>query len=77
MSNPLYQMLGGNMPQMGGPMGNAMQMIQQFNQFRQNFRGDPKAEVMRLLQSGQMSQQQLNQLQSMAQQFQRMTGNMK
>ena len=45
-------------------------MMQQFQQFRNNFQGDPKQEVEKLLQSGKMSQQQLNQLQAMAQQFQ-------
>lgn len=50
---------------------NPMQMLQQFNQFRQNFQGDPKVEVEKLLQSGQLNQQQLNQLQQMAQVFQR------
>lgn len=34
-----------------------------------NFQGNPKAEVDKLLQSGAMSQQELNQLQSMAKQF--------
>lgn len=53
-------------------MNNPMQMIQQFNQFRSNFTGDPKAEVMKLLQSGRINQTQLNQLQSMATQFQNM-----
>ena len=69
MPNPLFSMLGGNMPSMSGPMGNFAQMMQQFQQFRANFQGDPKAEVEKLLQSGKMSQQQLNQLQGMAQQF--------
>ena len=41
MSNPLFNALGGEMPQGNGPM----QMIQQFMQFKQNFKGDPKAEV--------------------------------
>lgn len=68
MANPLYNALnGGKMP---GPMGQFQQMMQQFQQFRQSFQGDPKAEVQKLLQSGKMSQQQLNQLQAMAQQFQ-------
>lgn len=48
---------------------NPMQMIQQFAQFKNSFSGDPKQEVQKLLQSGQMNQSQLNQLQSMAQQF--------
>lgn len=68
MANPLYNALGGG--KMPGPMGQFGQMLQQFQQFRQSFQGDPKAEVQKLLQSGKMSQQQLNQLQMMAQQFQ-------
>lgn len=73
MSNPLFNVLGGGMPQGNGPM----QMIQQFMQFRQNFKGDPKAEVQKMLQSGRISQQQLNQVQQMAGQFQNMLKNMK
>ena len=57
---------------------NPMQMIQQFNQFKKTFQGDPKAEVQKLLTSGKLSQQQLNQLQTMAQQFQGLlNGNIK
>lgn len=48
-----------------------MQMIAQFNQFKQNFRGDPKKEVERLMQSGQMSQQQFNELQRQATELQK------
>lgn len=51
---------------------NPMQMIQQFNQFKNSFSGDPKAEVEKLVASGRISQQQLNQLQNMATQFQKM-----
>lgn len=65
MSNPFMAALGGGQ----GPMCNFAQMVQQFNQFKANFKGDPKAEVEKLLQSGAMSQQELNQLQSMAKQF--------
>lgn len=73
MSNPLLNALGGGVPQGNGPM----QMIQQFMQFKQNFRGDPKAEVEKMLQSGKISQQQLNQVQQMAGQFQHMLKGMK
>lgn len=73
MSNPLFNALGGGMPQGNRPM----QMIQQFVQFRQNFKGDPKAEVEKMLQSGKISQQQLNQVQQMAGQFQHMLKGMK
>lgn len=68
MPNPLYQALAGG--QMPGRLGQFQQMLQQFNQFQQNFRGDPQKEVEKLLQSGKMSQQQLNQLQQVAQMFQ-------
>lgn len=47
------------------------QIMQQFEQFKHSFQGDPKKEVERLIQSGKINQQQLNQLQSMAQQFMR------
>lgn len=67
MPNPLFNALGGNI--LPAPMGQFQQMMQQFQQFRANFQGDPKKEVEKLLQSGQMSQAQLNQLQAMAQQF--------
>lgn len=73
MPNPLFNALGGN--QMSGPLGNFAQMMQQFQQFKANFQGDPKAEVQKLLQSGKMSQQQLDQLQAAAKQFQALMGN--
>ena len=49
-----------------------MQMIQAFNNFRQSFSGDPEQEVRKLVSSGKINQQQLNQLQNMATQFQKM-----
>lgn len=67
MANPLFQALGGG--QMPGAMGQFQNMVQQFRQFRQTFQGDPKAEVEKLVQSGKISQQQLNQLQQVAGQF--------
>lgn len=68
-NNPIFQALGGGNSPMSGPLGNFSQMMQQFNQFRANFQGDPRQEVQKLLQSGKMSQEQLNQLQSVARQF--------
>lgn len=70
MANPLFQALGGG--QMPGPMGQFQHMMQQFQQFRANFQGDPQQEVQKLLQSGKITQQQLNQIQQMAKQFQTM-----
>ena len=65
--NPLYNDLGGGMPQ-----NNMMSLLNQYRQFRANFRGDPKAEVEKLVSSGRISQQQINQAMQMAQQIQRL-----
>ena len=70
--NPLFNALGGG--QIPGPMGQFQNMIQQFRQFQQSFKGDPKAEVEKLVQSGKISQQQLNQLQQAANQFRQLIG---
>lgn len=51
---------------------NPMQMIAQFNQFRQGYTGDARAEVQRLVAEGKISQPQLNQLQAMAKEFMKM-----
>lgn len=75
VSNPLYRALGGG--QMPGPFGNMQRMMQQFQQFKNSFQGDPKQAVMNMVNSGQISQQQLNQAQQMAKQFQQMMGGMK
>ena len=65
--NPLFNALSGG--QMPGPMGQFQNMVQRFQQFKQSFHGDPKAEVEKLVQSGKITQQQLNQLQQVAGQF--------
>lgn len=64
MANPIFNALGGNkMP------GN--NILAQFQQFRKQMQGkNPHEEINRLLQSGAISQQELNQAQQMAQQFQ-------
>ena len=67
MANPLFNALGGG--QMPGMVGQFQNMVQQFRQFQQTFQGDPKSEVEKLVQSGRISQQQLNQLQQVAGQF--------
>lgn len=56
---------------------NPIQMMNKFIEFKNNYKGDPKEEVMNLVRTGQMSQQQLNQLQQMATQFQSFMNNMK
>ena len=65
MGNPLFNLLGGK--NNNGP-GN---MLQQFQQFKKQMQGvDPQEEVQKLLQSGKISQAQLNKAQQMAQQMQ-------
>ena len=54
------------------PNNNPFQLIQKFNEFRQNFTGDPKQIVQQLLQSGRMNQQQYNTLFQLANQFQKL-----
>ena len=66
MSNPFYQAMGGNV----NPLGNFGQLVQMFQQFKTSFQGDPKAEVEKMLQSGALTQEQLNRAQAMARQFQ-------
>ena len=70
--NPLFNMFGNQ--QVGGPFNNMNNVIEQYNQFRSNFQGDPKQQVQNLLNSGQMTQDQFNQLSSMAQMFQTLLG---
>ena len=64
MSNPLYQMMGQQMPP----------IMQRFQQFQQMFKGDPKQQVQQLLRSGRVTQQQYDQAVQMARQFQQMMG---
>ena len=61
--NPLFQMLN-------SPNNNVMQLLQQFQQFRQNFKGNPQEMVQQMLNSGRISQQQYNSAMQMAQQLQ-------
>lgn len=44
-------------------------MISEFKKFSQSFTGDPRAEIQRLLNSGEMTQKQFNELQAIAGQF--------
>lgn len=55
--NPLYHQMAGT------------NMLQQFNQFRQNFKGDPQKMVQQMLDSGRISQNQYNRAVQMANQF--------
>lgn len=66
--NPLYEQMQNNQFAGGG------NIMQRFQQFRQNFRGNPQEQVQQLLNSGKVSQAQYNQAVQLAQQFQRMFG---
>lgn len=66
--NPLYDQMNNVQP---GANGN---IVQRFQQFRQNFQGDPRTQVQQLLNSGRVSQAQYNQAVQMAQQLQRLMG---
>ena len=61
--NPLFQMLN-------RPNNSMMQLLQQFQQFRQNFKGNPQEMVQKMLNSGKISQSQYNSAVQMAQQLQ-------
>ena len=66
MSNPLFNMMGGNQMQGG--------IMQKFQQFQQMFRGNPQQQIQQMLNSGKVSQGQYNQAVQMANQFRRMLG---
>ena len=68
MANPLYN----SMRKQNNPFE---QLAQQAREFKKQFSGNPRQEVERLLQSGQMSQQQFNQYSQIAQQVAQMMGN--
>lgn len=68
--NPLFNMFGNQQ----GPFNNMNNVVDQFNQFQSTFQGDPKQKVQELLNSGQMTQNQFNQLSNMAQMFQALLG---
>lgn len=62
-NNPLFSLLGGGqsvLPQ------NVAGLLQQFQQFRQGFRGDPQQQIQQMLNSGKISQEQYNKAVQMA-----------
>ncbi len=61
MPNPLFNAMGNQ----SNPMAD---LIRQARDFRKQFTGNPKQEVERLLQTGQMSQSDFNRFSQIAQQ---------
>lgn len=53
MANPIFQQMGGNVP--------ANPMLQQFLNFKKNFNGNPQQIVQNMLNSGKITQAQVNQ----------------
>lgn len=67
MANPFYNRFNN---QQRNPFSQIQNLKQQFDQFRQQFQGDPREQVQNLLDSGKMSQEQFNQLSNMAKMYQ-------
>lgn len=61
MANPIYNLFNKR------PQNN---ILAQFQQFKNSFKGDPKQQVQELLNSGKMSQEQFNRLSQMANEMQ-------
>lgn len=68
MSNSLFDQFG----RQNNPLE---QIAQQAREFRRQFSGNPRQEVERLLQTGEMSQKTFNELSQIAQQVVQMMGN--
>ncbi len=68
MSNALYNQFG----RQNNPLE---ALAQQAREFQKQFKGSPRQEVERLLQTGQMSQSQFNQYSQIAQQVAQFMGN--
>ena len=47
----------------------AGELLSQYQQFRNTFKGDPQQKIQEMLNNGQITQQQVNQARSMATQF--------
>ena len=62
--------LGRNVQPNPNPNPNNQDILQQFMQFKNTFRGDPKQMVMNMLANGQITNPQLQQVMQMARQFQ-------
>lgn len=64
MANPLFNMLNNN--QAG--------LVQQFQQFKNSFQGNPQQQVQQLLNSGRITQEQYNNAVQQAKALQKMLG---
>lgn len=69
MANSIINSSMGMLPQKNNSMVTP-EMLQQFKQFKNTFRGNPKQQVMNMVKQGMRSNQQLQQAMNMAQQIQ-------
>lgn len=67
MANPLFNLMGSAM--LPGNLGN---LLQQFNEFKRTFRGNPQEQIQQMLNSGKLSQAQYDQAVQMANAFAQM-----
>lgn len=65
MSNPLYNQYGNQ---------GMNTLVQRFNQFKQQFNGDPKQQIQQMLNSGRITQQQYDQAVQKAKMLQNLLG---
>lgn len=68
MANPLFHALNGNQN------ANTQNIVREFENFRRGFRGDARQIVQNMLNSGQMTQAQFNQLAVQANQLSQILG---
>ena len=66
MSNPLYTLLNGN--------NQTQDLIRRFDEFQKQFTGDPRQQIQQMLNTGQITQQQLDQAIQQANQLQKLLG---
>jgi hypothetical protein len=72
MANPLFNRFGPKSAP--GPIGNVANILQQYQQFKSTFQGDPKQKIQEMLDNGQITQEQLNQVIPVAQQLANLLG---
>lgn len=70
MNSSLFNALNGSQ---NGPMN----IVQQFMQFKKNFKGNPQQQIQQMLNSGKVSQAQYNAAVQKAQMLQKMLSGMK
>lgn len=67
MPNDLYNQLSKSSGQAND--GGFSNFVRQFSEFKAKYQGDPQVEIQRMLQSGKISQEQLDKCQRLAQQI--------